>query len=135
VFVALSKDAKLVYYYLYETADIAGFNDLSSSKVTQCTGLAYNEAKIALDELEKKKYLILSEERTAIWYTNYLKEQGNFPLNYKNSSHKGIIKAFKRRLFEFRKSIVNFADIPILKDKELITLKDILADDFAPYPI
>lgn len=88
----LSQIQMLLFIYLCDNCDIAGFieinykrwaNDLNSSIDTiegACKGLA--------------RGLIYSNTYDCIFIRNYLKHQKNLPLNTNNKAHVGIIKRF-----------------------------------------
>ena len=132
-FVNLSNNTKLLYYYLYETADVAGFNELLSGKIEQCVKLSEQETQEAISELEQQEFIILSENRKKIWFKDYLEEQGNYPINLKNSAHKGIIKSLKRHIYEFSENIELFIKLSVIHKDNMTTIKEIMYDDIKPY--
>lgn len=91
-FSSLDQMQMLLFIYLCDNCDIAGFielnykrwaNDLSSSVKTiegACKGLA--------------RGLIYSNTNDCIFIRNFIKHQKNLPLNPNNKAHQGIIKRF-----------------------------------------
>lgn len=100
-FSELSQIEMLLFIYLCDNCDIAGFievnykrwaSDLNSSKETiqgACKGLA--------------RGLIYSTSEDCIFLRNFLKHQKNLPLNSNNKAHLGIIKRFElyKQKFDF----------------------------------
>lgn len=92
-FSSLKQMEMLLFIYLCDNCDIAGFielnykrwaNDLNSSIPTiegACKGLA--------------RGLIFSNTNDCIFIKNFLKHQKNLPLNQNNKAHLGIIKRFE----------------------------------------
>ena len=97
-FKRLSPMAKLVYFYLIEDADSAGFVVKDVENISIFTGLAEDEVHQSLDDL-KDRYI---ESGDWLWLRKYIKDQKNLNLNpEKNNAHKGIIRAIEERCDEF----------------------------------
>jgi hypothetical protein len=89
----LKPNEKLLFIYLYENCDIAGFVELNIKRWS--TDLGYDKKIIegALKGLQRG--LIYSNLNDCIYIRTFLKHQKNLPLNpEKNMAHRGIIKRF-----------------------------------------
>jgi hypothetical protein len=89
----LKPNEKLLFIYLYENCDIAGFVELNIKRWS--TDLGYDKKIIegALKGLQRG--LIHSILNDCIYIRTFLKHQKNLPLNpEKNMAHRGIIKRF-----------------------------------------
>jgi hypothetical protein len=89
----LKPNEKLLFIYLYENCDIAGFVELNIKRWS--TDLGYDKKIIegALKGLQRG--LIHSNLNDCIYIRTFLKHQKNLPLNpEKNMAHRGIIKRF-----------------------------------------
>lgn len=92
-FVSLSKDAKLMYYYLNDKCDHGGFCEISFRNIEFYLQIQKEEAQNALIELESQ--IIWADDKTLVWLKDFLVNQGNYPLNKYNGAHRGIIKKIK----------------------------------------
>ena len=91
-FSVLTKNQKLLFLYLCDNCDIAGFIEINLKRWQ--ADLDFNSAEIkgAVEGLSRG--LITSESNDCIFIRNFLKHQKNLPLNEKNNAHIGIIKRF-----------------------------------------
>jgi hypothetical protein len=85
----LSPNAKLLFFYLVENCDNAGFFEINKKFILFYTGLNENQLMDAVVEL--KKSYIKSKDGTKLWFKNFLKYQKKLPLNIANNSHKQVI--------------------------------------------
>lgn len=88
----LSINGKLVFLFLCDNCDNAGFYEINKKFMLFLLGMEENQLKTALQEIKtSKKCYVLSENGKRIWLFNYLKHQKKLPLNPKNNAHKQII--------------------------------------------
>jgi hypothetical protein len=96
----LKPNEKLLFIYLYENCDSAGFIELNQKRWSIDIGVTQSTIEGALKGLGRG--LIISESRDCIFLRNYLKHQKNLPLiPEKNPAHRGIIKRFETYKFKF----------------------------------
>ena len=105
-FSKLNPNEKLLFIYLYENCDMAGFIELNEKR--WCVDIGLNAAAIkgALKGLGRGlKYSISND---CIYVTNFLKHQKNLPLiPDKNPAHRGIIKRFEEYRNKFQITDIN----------------------------
>ena len=86
----LSIQAKVLYDYLYDTADIAGFKPQNFPIWSAYTGLTESEIEKALDEL---KEVVIIENGLA-WLKDHLKFNRNVNINVQNNAMAKIRKTY-----------------------------------------
>ena len=91
-FVSLNKNQKLLFLYLCDNCDIAGFIEINFKRWQSDLGFNSNEIEGATKGLERG--LILSNTNDCYYIKNFLKHQKNIPLNERNNAHLGILKRF-----------------------------------------
>jgi len=89
-FVDLKSNEKLLFMYLCDCCDIAGFVEMSYRKFSFDLGLTETEIKGALKGLNKGVFI--SDDNRCLLVKNFIKHQKNMPLNPENKSHIGILK-------------------------------------------
>lgn len=94
-FRGLSTDAKVLFLYLCDKCDCAGFWEVDQEAAEFHTKL--RGYKGAWKELSKS--ISVSSDKRFVWLKNFLRHQKNYPLNPKNLAHPAII----RRLTEMCK--------------------------------
>lgn len=92
-FVDLSANEKLMFIYMCDNCDIAGFLDLSLKKMAFDLSLDNEDVKVCFKGLESRYFT--SIDRRAIFIKNFIKHQKNLPLNENNKAHQGIFKRFE----------------------------------------
>ena len=92
-FYVLSKEGKLLFYYLIDNVDHAGFMGVVFRRIANDLSMTVDEVKNAFDEMEGK--VIWSDRGNKLYLTSFLKNQRNYPINRFNQSHKGIIKKIR----------------------------------------
>ena len=103
-FVKLKPLEKLLFNYLCDKCDIAGFIEINTKIWSAQIGTNIRNLEGALKGLQRG--LILSDTNDCIYLRTFLKHQKNLPLNpEKNMAHRGIIKRFE--LYSFKFSIKN----------------------------
>ena len=85
----LSIPEKLLFMYLCDSCDIAGFVEIDIELFAFETGLPQEDVEGALKGLARG----LVQKGSTIWLKNFLKHQRNLPLNPENRCHKGIISS------------------------------------------
>lgn len=83
---------KLLFNYLCDNCDCAGFIEIVISNWANEIGTDKKQIQGALKGLERG--LIYSNTNDCIYLRTFLKHQKNLPLNESNQAHKGIIKRF-----------------------------------------
>ena len=86
----LSIEAKVLYDYLYDTADIAGFKPQNFPIWSAYTGLTESEIEKALEEL--KEVVII--ENDLAWLKDHLKFNHNTNIKAKNNAREKIRKTY-----------------------------------------
>lgn len=105
-FVDLTPMQKLMFMYLCDNCDIAGFYELSLRKLTFDLGVNDSEIKGALKGLERG--FILSTDKRVLFLKNFIKHQKNLPLNEKNKAHSGILGRFANYKNKFDVDLLHF---------------------------
>ena len=93
-FLELKPTEKLLFNYLCDNCDIAGFIELTPRKWAFEIGETQSNILGALEGLGRG--LIYSKSNDCIYVKNFLKHQKNLPLNEKNNAHVGILKCFDK---------------------------------------
>ena len=83
---------KLLFMYLCDNCDIAGFYEINFKRIESDLGTKKETIEGAFKGLSRG--LIYNESMDCIYIKNFLKHQKNLPLNQKNMAHLGIIKRF-----------------------------------------
>lgn len=105
-FVDLSANEKLMFIYMCDNCDIAGFLDLSLKKMAFDLSLEAEEIKVCFKGLESRYFT--SIDRRAIFIKNFIKHQKNLPLNENNKAHQGIFKRFESYSDRFEVDLFQF---------------------------
>lgn len=103
-FVDLSAHGKLMFLYLCDSCDIAGFVELSLRKMSFDLAISNEDVKIALKEIERG--YLLSSDKKVIYIKNFIKHQKNLPLNPENKAHKGILNRFDNYKNKFNDNLL-----------------------------
>lgn len=99
-FFELKPNEKLLFIYLCENCDIAGFIEINLRKWS--TDLNVNNTTTIKGVLKGLgRGLVYSNNNEILYIKNFLKHQKNYPLNEKNKAHLGIIKRFNFYLQQF----------------------------------
>ncbi len=91
----LNMEEKLMFIYLCDMCDIAGFYEVNKKLVSLRTGIENVEATI---QSLSKSILINGDH---IWIKNYIAHQKNTPINIKNGAHKSILKSINIHINKF----------------------------------
>ena len=94
-FSQLTLEQKVMFMYLCDTCDIAGFLEVNDRITTLRTGI--EDVRGTISSLSKS--IIYNDGY--IWIIKFIKHQKNLPINVRNGSHKAIIKAISEQLDRF----------------------------------
>lgn len=102
-FLSLSPNAKLLFFYLFENCDVAGFYKLNSRFMQKQTNIVAKDIVAALNELKKGLVFNNSIDPTnkKVWIKNFLFYQQQLPLEKNNVEHKKIALIIEKNLSEF----------------------------------
>lgn len=96
---------KLLFNYLCDNCDIAGFVEVTCKKWANDINTDKTSIEGALKGLARG--LIFSNSNDCIYIKNFLKHQKNLPLNNNNKAHLGILKRFELYSQKFNIQNVN----------------------------
>jgi len=99
-FVDLTAIEKLLFLYLCDNCDIAGFSELSYRKIAFDLNTKESEIKGAVKGLGKGVFV--SDDEKSLLVKNFIKHQKNLPINPDNKSHQGILKRVAIYLPKFK---------------------------------
>ena len=88
-FLKLSPPEKLLWNYLCDTCDIAGFWEKNFTLASLLTGIPSDEIEGAFKGLTRGYF----EAGAHIWLRTFIKHQKNLPLNPDNRCHKAILRS------------------------------------------
>lgn len=120
-FIDLTKDEKLLFFYLIDNCDIGGFMELSTRKLSFNTGLSDVEVKVSLKGLERG--FILSKDKRVLFLKNFIKHQKNLPLNRQNKAHKGIFTRFENYKDKFEIDLIELVNSQSPEQQNKVSLK------------
>lgn len=92
-FSGLKQIEMLLFVYLCDNCDIAGFIELNIKRWSNDLNSSNETIEGALKGLARG--LIVSKSNDCIFLRNFLKHQKNLPLNENNKAHLGILKRFE----------------------------------------
>lgn len=87
-FLELSANAKLLFLFLCDKCDIAGFFERHDKSCAFMTGIPVEIIPNLYGELSKSVIIV----ENTIWLKNFVRIQKNLPLNPANTCHKSIIR-------------------------------------------
>ncbi len=106
-FSSLKQIEMLLFIYLCDNCDIAGFAEVNLKRWASDLNSNPDTIEGALKGLQRG--IITSKEGDAIYLRNFLKHQKNLPINPNNNAHKGILKRFEMYKHKFDiKDITDF---------------------------
>lgn len=91
---------KLIFLYLTDRCDNAGFFEINKRVDAFVIGITEDQYISSLDSI--KKSYVTSIDGKKIWLKNYLKHQKNLPLNPSNNAHKQIISYIVSNIDNFK---------------------------------
>jgi hypothetical protein len=95
----LNQSEKLLFLYLCDNCNYAGFIDVILNKWAFDTGIDLKKIVTVLAGIEKA--VLYSNDKSVLYLRTFLKHQKNFPLNETNKSHLGILKKFSEIAYKF----------------------------------
>jgi len=98
-FIDLTPVEKLLFIYLCETCDIAGFKEISYRKIKFDLGIDEDQIKGAMEGLSRG--LKYSLDGSILFVRNFIKQQKNLPLKPENNAHIGIVRRLTENLDKF----------------------------------
>ena len=102
---------KLLYLYLCDKCDIAGFLEINTKKIAFDLGLCKQDVEGGLKSLNSK--FVFSADNKYLFIRNFLKHQKNYPFNEKSTTYKKIIECLNAKLQLFNnKNIEDFFNTP-----------------------
>lgn len=107
-FVDLTTIEKLLFLYLYDNCDIAGFFELSYRKISFDLGCKEDQIKGALEGLNKGVFI--SDDGKCLLVKNFIKHQKNLPLNPENKAHIGILKRVSLYIPKFNNVTLDYQE-------------------------
>lgn len=115
-FLDLSPEAKLVFIFLCETCDTAGFCQRHDRMTSAFTGVPQDRLEAIYGALSKS----VIQRENLFWVANYLHHQKNLPLNYENNAHKGAMESLVRNAHLFSSYYPDFIGFTVEKLKECL---------------
>lgn len=110
-FSSLTQIQMLLFIYLCDNCDIAGFIEVNYKRWSSDLGYSKETIEGALMGLQRG--LIFSKSNDCIFVKNFLKHQKNYPLNPNNKAHVGIIRRFDLYYSKFElNNIDDFINAP-----------------------
>lgn len=111
-FSSLKQIEMLLFMYLCDNCDIAGFAEVNLKRWAADLNSTPDTIKGALIGLNKG--IIFSSDENCIYLKNFLKHQKNLPINENNKAHIGILRRFElyRHKFDIQ-DINSFIESPI----------------------
>ena len=84
---------KLVYVFILDNCDNAGFFDINVTYNSFMLGIEQSEYSKAVESLDR--CYVISKDKKKIWIKKFVFHQKNTPLNKNNNAHKQIITLIK----------------------------------------
>ena len=94
-FSQLTMEEKVMFIYLCDMCDIAGFYEVNERLVALRTGV--QDVRGAVQSLSKS--VIFKGDH--VWIKKYMKHQRNLPINIRNGAHKSMLRAIKMNIDKF----------------------------------
>ncbi len=107
-FVDLTSTEKLLFMYLCDNCDIAGFFELSYRKISFDLGVGDDKIKGAVKGLNRNVFV--SDDEKCVLVKNFIRHQKNLPLNPENKAHRGILKRIEVYLPKFTKVVLDYKE-------------------------
>ncbi|MFA6973967.1 MAG: hypothetical protein WC238_04510 [Parcubacteria group bacterium] len=95
----LSQLQMLLFMYLCDTCDHAGFKEINLKRIASDLSSSADTIKGAMEGLSRS--ILWSRDGDTIYLRNFLKHQKNLPLNPANNAHKGILDKFELYAHKF----------------------------------
>jgi len=88
----LSPDAKLLFLYICDRCDMAGFWEIDIDHASFATRIAFDDIPTVLVELGN---CCLTVTKRLLWVKNFVPYQGNWPLQENVGAHRAILQSLK----------------------------------------
>ena len=112
-FSSLKQIEMLLFMYLCDNCDIAGFAEVNLKRWAVDLNSTPDTIEAALKGLDRG--IVFSKDHDAIFLRNFLKHQKNLPLNKNNKAHVGIMRRFELYRQKFNIEDINlFIESPIV---------------------
>ena len=112
-FSSLKQIEMLLFMYLCDNCDIAGFAEINLKRWAVDLNSTPDTIEAALKGLDRG--IVFSKDHDAIFLRNFLKHQKNLPLNKNNKAHVGILRRFELYRQKFNIEDINlFIESPIV---------------------
>ena len=112
-FSSLKQIEMLLFMYLCDNCDIAGFAEVNLKRWAVDLNSTPDTIEAALKGLDRG--IVFSKDHDAIFLRNFLKHQKNLPLNKNNKAHVGILRRFELYRQKFNIEDINlFIESPIV---------------------
>jgi len=98
-FCSLSQIDMLLFLYLCDNCDIAGFMEVNYKRWASDLNSSPETISKTLQAINKA--IVFSNNKDCIYIINYIKHQKNFPLNENNKAHLGILRRFELYSYKF----------------------------------
>jgi hypothetical protein len=95
----LNQIEKLLFLYICDNCDVAGFIEVNYKRWEVDLGSKKSTLQGALKGLQKG--IVISNDGECVFIINFVKHQKNLPLNEKNAAHRGIFKRFELYAYKF----------------------------------
>ena len=93
-FSELSIECKILFLYMIDNCDIAGFYEINHRLINFQTGLNQQQVEGAIKGLSRG-LVGAFDKSNWVWIKNFIKHQKNLPLDFdKNPAHRGIARCF-----------------------------------------
>ncbi len=90
----------LLYQFISDTCNDAGFFEINFDRM--CEQLKFEEKRMRATLNGIRKFYIISDDKTSLFFRPFLNQQRKLPLNAENSAHTEIIAVIRERLFQFK---------------------------------
>jgi len=94
-FAGLTMEQKVMFVYLCEKCDIAGFLEINERLITLQTGI-----ENVSDNIKSLSKSIIYRDGY-VWVKKHLKHQKNLPINPRNGAHKAIVNSIREYIGKF----------------------------------
>ena len=98
-FRSLKPNEKLVFLFLIDKCDLAGFYEVDLEDMRFRIGLNIEEIELTFQGLNRG--IIGAKNSGWVWVKNFIKQQKNLPLNILNNAHKHIVQKIKDQQSRF----------------------------------
>lgn len=108
-FSSLNPMQKLVFLFMVDKCDNAGFFEINSRLNSFMIGITEKDYLVAVKGLEKG--FLWGKDGKKIWIKKFLLHQKNWPLNETNNAHKQILNIIELNQKNFEEHIINFSPL------------------------